>query len=264
MLKLTLRHRAETSKGSGRYHEATESVRWDPKSTAMIVCDMWDSHHCLNATKRGGELVARMNAVLVHARDQGAMIIHAPSSCLEFYKEHPARARALAAPAATSHPDGIEEWLNWIDDREEKAQYPIDHSDGGEDDELEAHEAWAKELEKRGRDPKAPWIRQTAGLMIDPDKDAITDLGVENWNLLQQHGVKNVILLGVHTNMCVLGRPFGLRQMAKSGKNVVLMRDMTDTMYNPKMPPYVPVVETPAPTIEERIERLEELVTGLV
>jgi len=39
--------------------------------------------------------------------------------------------------------------------------------------------------------------------------------------------------------MCVLGRPFGLRQMAKNGKTVVLMRDMTDTMYNPKMPPMV-------------------------
>ena len=39
--------------------------------------------------------------------------------------------------------------------------------------------------------------------------------------------------------MCVLGRPFGLRQMAKNGKNVVLMRDMTDTMYNPTQWPYV-------------------------
>jgi hypothetical protein len=39
--------------------------------------------------------------------------------------------------------------------------------------------------------------------------------------------------------MCVLGRPFGLRQMAKNGKNVVLMRDMTDTMYNPKRAPFV-------------------------
>src|SRR5262249_44260988 len=42
-----------------------------------------------------------------------------------------------------------------------------------------------------------------------------------------------------HTNMCVLGRPFGLRQMAKNGKNVVLMRDMTDTMYNPARWPFV-------------------------
>ena len=51
--------------------------------------------------------------------------------------------------------------------------------------------------------------------------------------------VSNVILLGVHTNMCVLGRPFGLRQMAKNGKTVVLMRDMTDTMYNPRSAPFV-------------------------
>ena len=48
-----------------------------------------------------------------------------------------------------------------------------------------------------------------------------------------------MILTGVHTNMCVLGRPFGLRQMAKNGKHVVLMRDMTDTMYNPERAPHV-------------------------
>jgi len=43
----------------------------------------------------------------------------------------------------------------------------------------------------------------------------------------------------VHTNMCVLGRPFGLRQMVKNGKNAVLVRDMTDTMYNPRSAPFV-------------------------
>ena len=75
-------------------------------------------------------------------------------------------------------------------------------------------------------------------LEIHP-KDAITDDGKQVWNLLEQNHVKNVIVLGVHTNMCVLGRPFGLRQMAKNGKDVVLMRDMTDTMYNPQMWPYV-------------------------
>ena len=39
--------------------------------------------------------------------------------------------------------------------------------------------------------------------------------------------------------MCVLGRPFAIRQMVKVGKNVALMRDMTDTMYNPERPPGV-------------------------
>ena len=71
------------------------------------------------------------------------------------------------------------------------------------------------------------------------DDDYITDNGVENWNILADRGIENVVLVGVHTNMCVLGRPFGLRQMAKNGKNVVLLRDLTDTMYNPERPPGV-------------------------
>jgi nicotinamidase-related amidase len=39
--------------------------------------------------------------------------------------------------------------------------------------------------------------------------------------------IVNVPLCGVHTNMCVLGRPFGLRQLSDLGKNVALLRDMT-------------------------------------
>jgi len=37
----------------------------------------------------------------------------------------------------------------------------------------------------------------------------------------------------------VLGRPFGLRQMARNGRRVALVRDMTDPMYNPARPPMV-------------------------
>src|SRR6185369_2590652 len=45
--------------------------------------------------------------------------------------------------------------------------------------------------------------------------------------------------MGVHANMCVLGRPFSIRQMVAQGQNVVLMRDMTDAMYNHRSRPYV-------------------------
>ena len=68
--------------------------------TAIIVCDVWDAHHCLNAVRRLDEMVPTMNCVLEKARDQGAMIVHAPSSCMEAYKDHPARKRAQSAPAA--------------------------------------------------------------------------------------------------------------------------------------------------------------------
>jgi hypothetical protein len=40
--------------------------------------------------------------------------------------------------------------------------------------------------------------------------------------------------------MCVLGRPFGIRQQVRLGMNVALARDLTDAMYDPRQRPYVP------------------------
>lgn len=234
---LTLRKQVETQPGSGRFQALTERQPWNPRETAIIVCDMWDLHHCLNATLRGTEVAPRMNEVLNAARSRGATIIHAPSSCMDAYATHPARMRALQTPRSQHLPENIEQWCDRIP-AEEKGQYPIDQSDGGEDDEPEAHQKWAAELTAKGRNPRAPWKSQTAAIEIH-DQDFISDQGEEIWSVLESQKIEHVILLGVHTNMCVLGRPFGLRQLAKNGKHVVLMRDMTDTMYNPAREPYV-------------------------
>ena len=50
-LQLNLRSQSETSKGSGRYHRLEHKESWDPEQTAIIVCDVWDYHHCLNAVR---------------------------------------------------------------------------------------------------------------------------------------------------------------------------------------------------------------------
>lgn len=236
-LSLTARSQIPVDIAGKKYKAATTKVQWSPDQTAVIVCDMWDSHHCPNAVKRVVEMAPRMNQVLEKARKMGVLIIHAPSSCMEPYKNHPARKRAQNAPKAANLPKDIGKWCHQIPS-EEKGKYPIDQSDGGCDCSPGEQRAWDEKLRKMGRNPKAPWKSQIDTLKID-EEDAISDSGVEIWNLMEQRGIKNVILVGVHTNMCVLGRPFGLRQMAKNGKNVVLMRDMTDTMYNPKMRPFV-------------------------
>ena len=103
----------------------------------------------------------------------------------------------------------------------------------------EEHKAWEEKLKGIGRNPRAPWLGQHASIAIDPDKDAISDRGEEIWNLLEARGIKNVLLAGVHANMCVSGRPFGLRQLSLNGRNVVLLRDLTDAMYDPARPPFV-------------------------
>jgi len=234
---VTKQFRKDSQAKPGQYELVTAKEAWKTSETAIIVCDMWDLHHCFNAVQRVGELVPRMNKVLEHARTQGVLIIHAPSDCMDFYKDYPGRALAQAAPKAANLPKDIGAWCYKIPE-EEKGKYPIDQSDGGEDDDPKEHAQWAEKLKEMGRNPRAPWKRQHEGLVIR-DGDPISASGVEIWNMLEARGIKNVILLGVHTNMCILGRPFGLRRMASNGKNVVLMRDMTDTMYNPKMEPYV-------------------------
>jgi nicotinamidase-related amidase len=234
---ITVHKRSRVLEGGGGWVVKETQEAWQPGQTAIIVCDMWDSHHCLNAVRRAVEMAPRMNDVLKSARDRGVLIIHAPSSCMEPYQDHPGRKLAKSAPAAANLPVQIGEWCRHIP-AEDQSVYPIDQKDGGEDDDLADHARWHEKLAALGRNPKAPWKSQLALLEIK-DNDAISDSGVEIWNLLESRGIKNVVLLGVHTNMCVLGRPFGLRQLSKNGKNVVLMRDMTDTMYDPLKWPYV-------------------------
>jgi nicotinamidase-related amidase len=223
-IDLVLRGRAK----NGSIEERGAS--WEAKKTALIICDMWDDHWCRSASRRVAELAGPLNETVKAARARGVFIIHAPSSVIGFYQETPQRKRAQAAPfAATPVPLATAQrwgtaWC-WTDPKRETV-LPIDDSDMG-------CSCVGKKCEVR-----EAWTRQIAAIDLDPS-DALTDDGQETWNLLQERGIENVILCGVHLNMCVLGRPFAIRQMVNLGKNVALLRDLTDTMYNPERPPGV-------------------------
>ncbi|MBN9520646.1 isochorismatase family protein [bacterium] len=225
-LKLSLRSRA-AAPGVAAVPATVKAAEWDAAKTAIIVCDMWDHHWCKSAEARVGELAGPLDAMLKAARAKGVFVIHAPSTCADFYKDTPQRKRAKSAPF-TAPPSPLattERWgtcWNWPDAKRE-GPLPIDDSDMGCD--------CAVKCEIR-----SPWTRQTAAITI-ADGDAVTDHGQETWNLLAERKIDNVILCGVHLNMCVLGRPFAIRQMVRLGKNVALVRDMTDTMFNPERPP---------------------------
>ena len=224
-LTMTARSRIETSEGSRKFKVANSQLEWKASETAIVICDMWNEHWCKGATRRVGELALRMNKVVRTARDKGVLIVHSPSGTISHYKDHPSRKRAQNAPEAANVPKDISRWCTLKSELEKKFEYPIDQSDGGCDCEPKC---------KQG----SPWRKQIDTIEI-LDEDAISDSGAEIWNLLEQRDIDNVILMGVHTNMCVLGRPFGLRNMARYGKNVVLARDLTDTMYNSRMRPFV-------------------------
>src|SRR5213078_1341130 len=102
---------------------------------------------------------------------------------------------------AKNLPKDIGTWCKLIPS-EEKGKYPIDQTDGGEDDDLSEHSDCAEKLEAKGRNHRAPWKSQIDLLKIHDD-DIISDSGEEIWSVLEQRGIGNVILVGVHTNMCV-------------------------------------------------------------
>jgi hypothetical protein len=80
---ITVHKRVRVEHPTNLYQVKETKESWNPKETAIIVCDVWDSHHCLNAVRRVMEMAPRMNQVLEKARGQGVLIIHAPSGCME-------------------------------------------------------------------------------------------------------------------------------------------------------------------------------------
>jgi len=214
VVRLATHRQIPRAVGRNGWLTVDEEVTWNVSETAIIIVDMWDKHWSWGATERVDAMAPRMNTVIKAARARGIKIIHAPSDTMDFYKDHPARLRTLAAPHADP-PDPMEH---------DDPPLPVDASDEGSDTgEQSSFKAW---------------FRQHPAIGIE-EPDFISDNGQEVYNVLKQEGIKNLIFMGVHTNMCVLGRSFAIKQMVRWGFNVVLARDLTDAMYNPFKPPYV-------------------------
>jgi nicotinamidase-related amidase len=224
LMRLHLRERKETAPGSKQFKVVERTVDWEVSKTAIIVIDCWDGHYCRSAAQRLGVMVPRMNQALTAARNHGVMVIFAPSGVVHMYADLPNRKRMQQAPAAKA-PAGwaFEKWCDLDPSRE--PPMPVDTSKNASDDPM----VFAA-VQQFGR--------QHPGLDII-GYDGVSDSGKEIFNFCEAEGIKNIVIMGVHTNMCILGRPFGIRANVRLGRNVVLARDLTDAMYDPRQPPYV-------------------------
>ena len=175
---------------------------------------MWDKHWCKGATGRVGGLVEKMNPVVATAREHGVTIIHAPSDTMSFYADHPSRLKMLAlAPVKPSMALTLS-----------APEIPVDSSDGG--------------CDTPGDTEHRAWTSEHPGLTIDA-RDYISDDGAEIYSLLKARGIGTLLVMGVHTNMCILNRSFAIKQMTKWGMRCILVRDLTDAMYDPQDRPFV-------------------------
>ena len=214
---LGLRRRVEPERGSGPWQEVSVRRSITPAKSAVLVCDVWDAHWCRTAAERSADLACRIDELTRAARSAGARIVHSPSGTLEYYEGTPQRQRMKSLPMVEP-PEPLE-----LPD----AELPIDDSDGGCDT-----------GDCQPQPGRRPWRRQHAAIEI-AEEDVISEDGGEVYSMLRGAGVDTLFFTGVHVNMCVLDRPFGIKQMTRWGVDCVLVRDLTDSMYNPKRAPYV-------------------------
>lgn len=216
-LTLPLRRQSLETDVSGRrvWRTVTETASWPARSTALVLCDVWDHHWCPAAEARLTRLLPRMQEVITTLRSRGVQIIHAPSETMTFYEGSAARRRVQLAPPLDPPPDMTHE----------NPLLPIATPNGG--------------CDSPGAVVASPWTRQHPAIAIDVSVDGVSDNGRELFAFYRERGVRHVLIMGVHTNMCILNRSFAIKQLARWGVAVALVRDLTDAMYDPADPPYV-------------------------
>jgi hypothetical protein len=169
-----------------------------------------------------------MQRIVPAMRDRGALIVHAPSDTrdyAELYGDTPARKRVLDCPPVAP-PENLQI---------EEPPLPINQTDPCCDTAPDAQHPypWPKEWRR------PPATRQHPAIEIDHGRDIISYQGKELWPYYKHRGIEQVLLMGVHTNFCILNRTFAIKQMVRWGMPVALIRDLTDALYNPATWPYV-------------------------
>lgn len=212
---IQVRVRTDDSTGGARVVHR----EWDPARAALVICDMWDRAQCVSVARRAEDLAPRIDSLATHLRREGTLIVHAPGGCMDAYRGTPARDRALQAPWAES-PAPID-WNSWNCD--DPAALPRTLVDAGPC-------ACASPESCCEAGAPYPWTRQIETIEI-ADDDAVTDDGQELFNLLTARNIDDVVMVGVHANVCILGRPYGIRQLVFSGKKPILCRDLTDAVH---------------------------------
>lgn len=211
---------------TGELHAIREEV--DPAKVGMIAVDVWNHHWCKTATMRVDAFVPRINRALAAARSLGMTVMLCPSDVVDNYVGFPQRESVLALQIG-SVPKVMEVTCP-----------PVPDAGGC---------ACGRErcAGNYGWDGMHPALKMGEG-------DWMPDTQAEVYAICQQRGLTHLIYVGFHTQVCLLGKPMGLRAMKSAGLQCVLARDMTDAH-----PGYDPARKfTPDLNTEQVIEHFEQ------
>lgn len=187
-----------------------ERVEVDVAKVGVIVVDMWNWHWCKTSTERVGALVPRMNRCLEELRKMGAQVFLCPTDVADNYVGTRMVEEVLAV-----EPMPIA--------KVRKIDCPAAADGGGctcgPGNRCVVNYGWD------GMHPD----------LIVGENDLMPNDPEMLYAILKKRGITHLIFMGVHTQVCLLGKSVGMRAMLEAGFECYLARDLTDAhgMYDP-------------------------------
>lgn len=181
---------------------------YNTNEVGILLIGLWDTHPCLVAQDKLHQLCPRVNDFITSYRMSGCKIIIGSSSLIKREKYQKYCAITSQIPYAKFQDFGMH-----------FPPLPIDDSDGG------------VEVPNPGFDRQAVDLHPSIKLQ---DGDYMCANPKEIVNYMHHYSLRHLIVVGVHLNMCVLDRPYGIRNLSRYGVELSLMRDLTDPMFNCK------------------------------
>ena len=222
-IELTLQTR---DPATGKIVLTAEKV--NPKRVGVIAVDVWNFHWCKTATMRVDAIVPRMNKALDAARALGMTVMLCPSDVVDNYAGYPQREVIFALPKLP-----VPSMVN--------VTCPPAPDAGGC---------------ACGRERCAGtygWDGMHPAFRIG-EADLMPDTQAEVYAICRKFGLTHLIYVGFHTQVCLLGKPMGLKAMKSAGLHCMLARDMTDAH-----PGYDPARNfTPDLNTEQVVEHFEK------
>jgi hypothetical protein len=192
---------------NGPIERIEKEKTFDPRRIGILVVGMWSGHQCKIADQKLQELSPQVDTFLKKCRGKGMKVIFGSQSLVKHPKYVNLRKNMKNIAFAKLEDKGLS-----------FPPIPFDDSDGGVNERNPSFQ--------RGEVDLNPQIEVS-------DTDAMTDNCKELLNYLYHHNCNLLLVVGVHTNMCVLDRPYGMKNIARYGFPMAIVRDLADPMIKP-------------------------------
>lgn len=195
-------------------HDLVTTRYFKPEETALVLVDCWDRHYLKSYLERTDQIIREKIVPVVQACHQaGITVVHAPS---------PAQAKRYP------------QWLRYAGDEELFANHtaPPAQPEWPPQDFRVRSGDYQQFAKPQGAVVQAWRVIEADQRKIVPELEPQEDefviaTGRQLHRLLRHRKILHLIYVGFATNMCVVGRDYGMRAMQQRGYNVLLLRDCT-------------------------------------